>query len=112
MAKPELGIKRVCQSCGARYYDFLRIPIVCPSCETEFDSEAVLKSRRARPLPVDDAPKKARTQTDEAAKGKDDDDVEDTDDDEEDDVDVPDLLEADEPDPKTDDDDYDSTPKL
>ena len=60
MVKPEWGIKRLCQSCGARYYDFLRTPIVCPSCGTTFDSEAVLKSRRARPLPADDTKPKAR----------------------------------------------------
>ena len=60
MVKPEWGIKRLCQSCGARYYDFLRSPIVCPSCGTTFDSEAVLKSRRARPLPADDPKPKAR----------------------------------------------------
>ena len=60
MVKPEWGIKRLCQSCGARYYDFLRTPIVCPSCGTTFDSEAVLKSRRARPLPADDVKPKAR----------------------------------------------------
>src|SRR3546814_9781573 len=55
---------RLCQSCGARYYDFLRTPIVCPSCGTTFDSEAVLKSRRARPLPPDDVKPKARKEAD------------------------------------------------
>lgn len=60
MVKPEWGIKRLCQSCGSRYYDFLRTPIVCPNCGTTFDSEAVLKSRRARPLPPDDTKPKAR----------------------------------------------------
>ena len=64
MVKPEWGIKRLCQSCGSRYYDFLRTPIVCPSCGTTFDSEAVLKSRRARPLPVDDVKPKARKEAD------------------------------------------------
>ena len=52
MAKPEWGIKRTCQSCGARFYDLMKSPIVCPKCETEYDPEAVLKSRRARPVPV------------------------------------------------------------
>jgi len=60
VVKPEWGIKRLCQSCGARYYDFLRTPIVCPSCGSTFDSEAVLKSRRARPLPADDVKPKPR----------------------------------------------------
>ncbi len=49
MAKPEWGAKRVCLSCGARFYDLQREPIVCPSCETPFDPEAQSKPRRARP---------------------------------------------------------------
>ena len=35
MAKPELGTKRVCVSCGARFYDLARQPAVCPKCNTE-----------------------------------------------------------------------------
>ncbi|MCX7932423.1 MAG: FYDLN acid domain-containing protein, partial [Rhodovarius sp.] len=30
MAKPELGSKRTCVSCGARFYDLMRNPAVCP----------------------------------------------------------------------------------
>ena len=51
MAKPEWGTKRICPSCGTRYYDLLRDPVVCPKCSTPFDPEAFLKSRRARPAP-------------------------------------------------------------
>jgi len=51
VAKPEWGTKRICPSCGARYYDLLRDPVVCPKCSTPFDPEAFLKSRRARPAP-------------------------------------------------------------
>ena len=57
MAKPEWGTKRQCQSCGAKYYDFGRSPIVCPACGTTFDPEAILKARRPRPGA---APKKER----------------------------------------------------
>ncbi|MBY0532481.1 MAG: TIGR02300 family protein [Xanthobacteraceae bacterium] len=32
MAKPELGTKRVCQSCGAKFYDLSKDPIACPKC--------------------------------------------------------------------------------
>jgi uncharacterized protein (TIGR02300 family) len=54
VAKPEWGTKRICPSCGARYYDLLRKPIVCPKCATPFDPEAFLRSRRARPpVPVE-----------------------------------------------------------
>jgi len=49
LAKPEWGTKRICPSCGARYYDFMRDPIVCPKCSTPFDPEAFLRARRARP---------------------------------------------------------------
>ncbi|MGC2522659.1 MAG: TIGR02300 family protein [Stellaceae bacterium] len=49
MAKPEWGTKRICPSCGTRYYDLLRKPVICPKCSTPFDPEAFLKSRRTRP---------------------------------------------------------------
>src|SRR5438034_11626834 len=49
VAKPEWGSKRICPSCGTRYYDLMREPVVCPKCSTPFDPEAFLKSRRARP---------------------------------------------------------------
>lgn len=51
MAKPEWGAKRVCQSCGARFYDLGRSPIVCPSCGAVFDLEVLNRARRARPTP-------------------------------------------------------------
>jgi uncharacterized protein (TIGR02300 family) len=51
VAKPEWGSKRICPSCGTRYYDLMRDPVVCPKCSTPFDPEAFLKSRRARPAP-------------------------------------------------------------
>src|ERR1700741_1027016 len=49
VAKPEWGTKRICPSCGTRYYDLLREPVICPKCSTPYDPEAFLKSRRARP---------------------------------------------------------------
>ena len=51
MAKAELGLKRTCLSCGMRYYDFNRTPIICPGCQTEFDPELVVRSRRGRAVP-------------------------------------------------------------
>ncbi|MEH0071036.1 TIGR02300 family protein [Pannonibacter sp. Pt2-lr] len=44
MAKPELGTKRLCPSCGAKYYDLNRNPITCPKCGTLFD---IVSSSRA-----------------------------------------------------------------
>ena len=35
MAKPELGLKRVCVACNARFYDLLKTPPACPRCGTE-----------------------------------------------------------------------------
>ena len=52
MAKPEWGVKRVCQSCAVKFYDLNRSPITCPKCAAPFDPEALLKSRRSRPPPV------------------------------------------------------------
>ena len=56
MAKAELGLKRTCLSCGMRFYDFNRTPIICPGCQTEFDPEAVIRSRRGRTV-AKDSPK-------------------------------------------------------
>jgi uncharacterized protein (TIGR02300 family) len=32
VAKPELGTKRLCGNCGAKFYDLGKDPIVCPKC--------------------------------------------------------------------------------
>ena len=32
MAKPELGTKRLCASCSAKFYDLNHDPITCPKC--------------------------------------------------------------------------------
>lgn len=47
MAKPELGLKRICPNCGTKYYDLNRNPILCPRCGAPFDTSAVLKARSA-----------------------------------------------------------------
>ena len=46
MSKPEWGIKRICPSCGIKYYDFDKSPITCPKCKFEFDPDLLLKSRK------------------------------------------------------------------
>ena len=50
MAKPEWGRKRICPSCGTKYYDFKNSPIICPSCGAEFDPDLYLKSRKGKSL--------------------------------------------------------------
>jgi uncharacterized protein (TIGR02300 family) len=37
MTKPELGTKRLCASCRARFYDLNKTPITCPKCSMPFE---------------------------------------------------------------------------
>lgn len=48
MVKADLGTKRVCPSCGARFYDLSKRPIECPKCAYAFEPEALYKQRRPR----------------------------------------------------------------
>ncbi|MBK1670850.1 TIGR02300 family protein [Rhodovibrio sodomensis] len=48
MAKPEWGKKRLCPSCGTKFYDLRKSPPACPSCGETVDVEAPTKSRRSR----------------------------------------------------------------
>ena len=50
MAKPELGTKRLCANCGAKFYDLSKVPITCPKCHTVMELAAV--AARARPETV------------------------------------------------------------
>ena len=54
MAKPELGTKRVCPNCGAKYYDLNRDPIVCPRCGTHFEAANTRVRAQAAPEPEED----------------------------------------------------------
>ena len=71
MAKTEWGLKRSCQSCGAKFYDMQRSPIVCPKCGATFDPESLLKSRRAKPVAAvaKPAPEPAEVEAEEEAEG-------------------------------------------
>ena len=69
MAKPEWGVKRICPNCGTRYYDMRKDPPTCPSCGTAYDPEALLRSRRARPIPVEDLKKAPVVADDDEALG-------------------------------------------
>jgi uncharacterized protein (TIGR02300 family) len=51
VAKPELGTKRLCASCGAKYYDLNHDPITCPKCGAVFEV-APVPSRGGRPEPA------------------------------------------------------------
>jgi len=61
MLKPSLGIKRLCASCGTKFYDLSKKPIVCPKCSIAFTTPStttVPKPRWAvkelRPEPIAD----------------------------------------------------------
>lgn len=49
MPKPEWGAKRSCLSCGARFYDLMRDPILCPKCGARYDTSAVARPKRIKP---------------------------------------------------------------
>ena len=51
LVKADLGTKRVCPSCSARFYDLQKRPIECPKCAFSFEPEALYKQRRPRPEP-------------------------------------------------------------
>ncbi|MDV6331388.1 TIGR02300 family protein [Asticcacaulis sp. 201] len=48
MADPALGTKQVCPNCTAKFYDLNKHPAHCPRCDTEFDQEEVVRTRRSR----------------------------------------------------------------
>jgi uncharacterized protein (TIGR02300 family) len=47
VAKPELGIKRLCAHCGARFYDLNHAPATCPKCGSVFEAAVVGARSRA-----------------------------------------------------------------
>jgi hypothetical protein len=46
MTKPELGTKRLCANCSARYYDLNKSPITCPKCGAPFEVVATKTQKR------------------------------------------------------------------
>ncbi len=65
MAKAELGTKRLCGNCGAKFYDLSKNPIVCPKCETVMALATV--TTRARPEAARAAPAEEEAVTPETA---------------------------------------------
>jgi len=45
VAKPELGTKRLCANCGAKFYDLSKDPIICPKCQTVMELAPVVAPR-------------------------------------------------------------------
>jgi uncharacterized protein (TIGR02300 family) len=53
MTKPELGTKRLCTECNARYYDLNTTPTTCPKCGARFQViEAKIRPRSGPPAAV------------------------------------------------------------
>ena len=48
LVKADLGTKRACPSCNARFYDLAKRPIECPKCGFSYEPEALFKQRRSR----------------------------------------------------------------
>ncbi len=70
MVDPKLGTKRVCEACGAKFYDLNKSPAVCPKCGHAYDPAAAM----ATDEPVRDiAPTAAEKETDDDALEDDDD---------------------------------------
>ena len=53
MSKPARGTKRVCPSCGARFYDLTRSPITCPACQAVYQVTPPPSRRGERAQPVE-----------------------------------------------------------
>jgi len=66
MSKPARGIKRVCQSCGTRFYDLGRTPIICPSCQTVYQVTQPT-SRRGERAPVPEVREKVEPEVEPVA---------------------------------------------
>ncbi len=53
MTEKDWGKKRICLSCGAKFYDFGKAKPVCPLCGAEFDIKSIIgKKSKIQPLPV------------------------------------------------------------
>lgn len=75
MAKPEWGMKRTCQSCGARFYDMRRDPILCPICQAVYEPERQPRPRRGGSVIKDEPVLVAASNTTETADAVADDDL-------------------------------------
>jgi uncharacterized protein (TIGR02300 family) len=60
VVKAELGTKRTCPNCAARFYDLLKDPITCPKCSTSFVALSILPSKADYPGAVPQAAPKPR----------------------------------------------------
>src|SRR5215470_11782555 len=52
VAKPELGTKRLCASCSAKFYDLNKDPIHCPKCDAVYEVAVATRPVRPEPAPA------------------------------------------------------------
>jgi uncharacterized protein (TIGR02300 family) len=55
VTKDNWGVKRLCPSCGTRFYDLNKNPATCPKCGKSHDVNVVVKTRRGKKSVVVDA---------------------------------------------------------
>ena len=68
MAKPELGTKRLCSGCGAKFYDLNKDPITCPKCGTVYEVAPVrARAEPASAMAARAVPKEAEAEVPETA---------------------------------------------
>jgi len=60
MTKQELGTKRLCAHCGAKFYDLHHSPITCPKCETVFEVAPVSSRFASERAPAPEAKDEAQ----------------------------------------------------
>ena len=48
MLKSKLGVKRLCQACGSRFYDLGKRPVVCPRCGAEVDLQRLKRTHATK----------------------------------------------------------------
>jgi len=63
MTKLDLGLKRVCVSCGAKFYDMAKLPAICPKCGAEQPAEQPRPRRSANIVPDEKIKKRAAATT-------------------------------------------------
>jgi uncharacterized protein (TIGR02300 family) len=54
VTETELGRKRVCTSCGAKFYDFNKVKVSCPKCNAELNLKPSISRK---PKPAEKPPK-------------------------------------------------------
>jgi uncharacterized protein (TIGR02300 family) len=67
VAKPELGTKRLCANCSAKFYDLNKNPIVCPKCSTVYEVAPVVTRGRPEPVAAAVVPRAAPAPVEEVA---------------------------------------------